>query len=85
MPFTVLVIKPINDKLFGKADTLALDDKVAAQDQSVKQLIDQWAKLHLIRTAITGVGAVLAIWAALDKREAGSGSLAFSTGANRLG
>ncbi|KAF1971305.1 hypothetical protein BU23DRAFT_471402 [Bimuria novae-zelandiae CBS 107.79] len=63
IPFTLLALKPINDALFGKADTLALDDKVAANDESTKQLIDRWTKLHLVRTAITGVGAALALWA----------------------
>ncbi|KAJ4304678.1 hypothetical protein N0V90_000205 [Kalmusia sp. IMI 367209] len=90
IPFTILAIKPINDKLFGKADSLALEDKAAevgvAQNETTKALIDKWAKVHLVRTAITGVGVVLAVWAALDKREAaGANSFSLGTGANRLG
>jgi len=39
-----------------------------------------------VRTAITGLGAIFAIWAALDKREAfTAGGLSLGTGANRLG
>ncbi|KAK7181250.1 hypothetical protein DPSP01_003337 [Paraphaeosphaeria sporulosa] len=89
MPFTVLVLKPINDKLFAKGDALALDEKAevgVAQEETTKALIDRWTKLHLVRTAITGVGAILAIWAALDKRETGSvGGFSLQSGANRLG
>ena len=78
MPFTVLVIKPVNDALFAKVERFqnatAGEEKVDVDVQkegelSTKQLLDKWTKLHLIRTAITGVGAMLAIWAALDKRE----------------
>lgn len=89
MPFTILVLKPINDKLFARGDALALDEKAEvgiAQQETTKALLDRWTKLHLVRTAITGVGALLAIWAALDKREtAGVGGVSLRSGANRLG
>jgi hypothetical protein len=89
IPYTLLVLQPINDKLFAKADALALDAKAevgVAQEETTKALIDRWTKLHLVRTAITGVGAILAIWAALDKRETSSvGGFSLGSGANRLG
>ena len=67
IPFTLLVLKPINDKLFAKSDALALNEKAEvgiAQAETTKALIERWTKLHLVRTAITGAGAILAIWAA---------------------
>lgn len=85
VPFTVAFLKPINDKLFEKVDTLTLGDVKAENDEGTKQLIDSWTKLHLVRTAITGAGALLALWAALDKREAIVGGLRLGSGANRLG
>ncbi|KAJ4360702.1 uncharacterized protein N0V89_001269 [Didymosphaeria variabile] len=89
VPFTLLVLKPINDKLFAKADALALDEKAevgVAQEETTKALIERWTKGHLVRTVITGAGAILAIWAALDKSDTGSvAGLSFGTGANRLG
>ncbi|KAL1600469.1 hypothetical protein SLS60_006855 [Paraconiothyrium brasiliense] len=89
IPFTILFLKPINDKLFEKADALALDEKAevgVAQEETTKALIDRWTKGHLVRTAITGVGAILAIWAVLDKSGAGDVvGLSLRTGANRLG
>lgn len=90
MPFTLLFLKPINDKLFERADEYALNKKAdvdvdVAENEGTKALLDRWTKWHLVRTAITGAGAILAIWAALDKREVGSvGGLSLGTGANRL-
>lgn len=89
MPFTVLALKPINDKLFERADALALNEKAEvgiAQEEGTKALIERWTKLHLVRTAITGAGAILAIWAALDKREVGGvAGFGLRSGADRLG
>jgi hypothetical protein len=58
MPFTVLVMKPVNDQLFQR-------DKIGEPDgeMSTKVLIDRWTVLHLVRTGITGVGALMAVWA----------------------
>jgi hypothetical protein len=39
----------------------------------------------VVRAAITGVGVLCAVWAALDKREvAGAGNFGFASGANRI-
>jgi hypothetical protein len=92
VPYTLLVMLPTNDALVEKTQSLAgssLDDKsveVGVQSgETVNALLDRWATLNLVRAAITGVGAVCAIWAALDKREAvGASSFGFTTGANRI-
>lgn len=93
MPFTFAFIVPTNKKLFEKVDSLAatsLEDKAVeagvAKEETVHALLDKWATLNLARALIVGVGAALAVWAALDKREAGGyESFSFTTGANRLG
>jgi len=84
---------PTNDALMEKARSLAgssLEDESVevgvTSGETVNALLDRWATLNLARAAITGLGAVCAIWAALDKREAVSASsFGFATGANRLG
>jgi hypothetical protein len=85
--FTKFIMEPVNDKLMEKAQSLQ-DKSVeagAASDENVHALLDKWATLNLARAAITGLGSLLAIWAALDKREAaGASSFSFTTGANRI-
>lgn len=93
VPFTLAFLKPTNDKLFEKETSLAgtsLDDKAAeagvTSGETTHALIDKWAMLNLARAAITGVGAIFAIWAALDKRETGGyNSVGLTSGANRMG
>ena len=60
-PYTLLVIKPVNDQLN------ALDNKNAA---GARALIDKWGRLHAVRTAlgILAVGAYLWPIAALEVR-----------------
>jgi hypothetical protein len=78
LPFTLLVIKPVNDKLFAKAETLSLsgagkssDAKVLAKEEDktneegTKALIERWTLLHLVWTGITGVGVGCVVWGVL--------------------
>lgn len=46
-------------------------------------LVDLWATVNLGRAVLAGVSAVLATWAALEKRPIGAG-IRFSSGANRM-
>ncbi|KAF1958465.1 hypothetical protein CC80DRAFT_408719 [Byssothecium circinans] len=93
IPYTLLVIGPTNEKLFAKEreyQSASLEDKAieagVQKDETVHALIDKWAVLNLARAAITGVGAILTIWAALDKREFASfRDIGVGSGANRLG
>lgn len=67
----------------------SLEDKAAeagvTSGETTHALLDKWAMLNLARAAITGVGAVLAIWAALDRQEVVAFTeTAITTGANRI-
>jgi hypothetical protein len=82
-----------NKKLFAKQQSLAatsLEDKAAeagvAKEETVHALIDKWAMLNLVRSMLVGAGAVLAAWAAVQKREvAGFTEMALQSGAGRMG
>lgn len=83
---------PTNEKLMDRAESLmgsSLEDasvEVGVKGgETVNALLDRWATLNIMRAAITGLGVVCAVWAALDKREAaGASSFGFTTGANRI-
>ncbi|KAF2267134.1 DUF1772-domain-containing protein [Lojkania enalia] len=93
IPYTFAFLAPINKKLHEAANSATaaeVQDQAAkvgiTNEKSVHQLIDKWGTLHLVRAAITGVGAVLAIWAAIDKMEGvGYTGVALASGANRMG
>lgn len=80
IPYTILVIAPINNKLFAKEDEYAsrsLEDKAVeagvVKEETVHALIDKWALLNVPRALITGAGAILAIWSALHNTSQRSG------------
>jgi uncharacterized membrane protein len=50
VPFTLLVIKPINDRLLAPGRDLASAD--------TRHLLEQWGRLHAIRSAL-GIAASL--------------------------
>jgi hypothetical protein len=93
IPFTLLFIKPTNEKLFAKKDELAsasLIDKTieagVAEGENVHALMDKWATLNLARAVPVAVGAICAVLAALNKREiVGFKEIAVGSGANRMG
>ena len=93
IPYTLGLMIQMNNKLLGKADSLAtteITDKTAeagvTQEETVHALIDRWATLNLGRAIITGIGSLCALWATLDKidvvrfRDVG-----LTSGANRMG
>jgi hypothetical protein len=54
-PYTLLGIKPTNDRLMAIADNQA--------DAGVRRLIEEWGRLHAVRTTL-GIAATLAfVWA----------------------
>jgi hypothetical protein len=72
MPFTILLMKPINDKLMEKAQSLMSS---SLEDKGVEAGVASGENVH----------ALIDKWAALDKREAaGANSFGFTTGANRI-
>ncbi|EOD48976.1 60s ribosomal protein l44 [Neofusicoccum parvum] len=65
VPFTILVIKPVNDKLAAIVE--ALDGKqpgeVAVEEQKVEPLLKQWNRLNATRSVMVGLGAVAGLLA----------------------
>jgi hypothetical protein len=92
VPFTFAFIRPINNKLIEKKNSMAsasLDDKAVeagvAEGETTHALIDKWATLNLVRTVFLAAGALCVSLAAVDKREAvGFSSVGFGTSANRM-
>jgi hypothetical protein len=76
IPYTFFFMRPYNNKLLEKADSLAstsLEDTAAeagvAKEETVHSLVDTWATLNLGRAIITGIAAVTAAWATLSPAE----------------
>jgi len=94
MPFTVIVLKPLTDKINAKAVSYAamteseVDAEVGAKgNETVHALVDKWATLNLIRSGIILAASISAIWASLTSVEVvgfGVEDISFTSGANRL-
>ena len=71
IPYTLLMMKGVNDKLTSKADNtkaMSLDKIVAEEDkgdESAKELIDWWATLNLGRGLLPLLGATVGAWATM--------------------
>jgi hypothetical protein len=92
LPYTALLAGPIVQKLDRKAEDLSgaslTDSKLEegiAQEETVHGLLDQWALINLGGSLISGLGAVLAAWAVVDRVIAVPAGIKFASGANRLG
>nr|POF17314.1 hypothetical protein CFP56_65181 [Quercus suber] len=90
--YSLVFLEPINQKLEQKADALAstaITDTAAEaevkKEETVHVLVDRWATVNLGRTLLSGVAAVLAMWAALDKVDAVEAGLKVASGADRMG
>jgi len=57
IPFTLIVIRPTNDRL--------LDPTRDRQSNDTLQLLLSWGRLHLVRTGLSAVASILFIWAAI--------------------
>jgi hypothetical protein len=92
IPYTRLLIGPINKKLVEKSDSLAstsITDASAeagiSKEDTVHALVDKWASLNLVRAVISGAAALTAMWATLNPVEVVAASgVTFATGANRI-
>jgi uncharacterized membrane protein len=56
-PYTLIVIMPVNNKL------AAIDPAGAGPDS--RRLIEQWARLHAVRTALGFAATLVFLWASL--------------------
>lgn len=57
IPFTVVVLKPINDQL--------LDPNAQRSDSQTKDLLTQWAPRHWVRSVVSGLSFAVYLWAAV--------------------
>ncbi len=72
VPYTLLVMADTNRKLYAKASEARLlgsataDDVVSEHEKkSVKQLVDRWATLNVVRAVFPLITAVVGTWTAL--------------------
>ena len=73
IPYTRLVIGPINRKLVEKSDALLTTSLVdtsaevgVAREDTIHALVDKWASLNLVRAILSGAAAFFAAWATLN-------------------
>ncbi|KAK4548624.1 hypothetical protein LTR36_009534 [Oleoguttula mirabilis] len=92
VPYTLILAEPIIQKLEQKAQDLAsasLTDTAAEagvrQEDTVHQLVDKWATVNLGRTILTGIAALTATWAAVDKLDIVPATIKLAGGAGRMG
>ncbi|KAJ9637128.1 hypothetical protein H2199_007414 [Coniosporium tulheliwenetii] len=92
IPYTTLVMMPVNRKLLSKADSLAnvsiTDDTESgvAREETAHALIDKWAMLNLGRALMTSIGAFCGVWATLNWIDVVEWEgLGITTGASRMG
>ncbi len=57
IPFTVVVLKPINDQL--------LDPNAQRSDSETEDLLNQWAPRHWVRSIVSGLSFVVYLWASV--------------------
>jgi len=63
-------MRPLAEKLRAKAAALSSQSNhevSVKREESVHYLVDQWATFNLGRSVLTGVAALLATWAAVEK------------------
>ncbi|KIW01091.1 uncharacterized protein PV09_07378 [Verruconis gallopava] len=92
VPYTMVLMQPINAKLLHRADTMAasaITDAAAeagvVQEETAHALVDKWATLHLGRALIAAAGALSATWATLSAVEVlGFEKIGLASGANRI-
>ena len=71
IPYTLLIMRGVNEKLISKANdtmTMSSDDIVVNQgdgEESAKELIDWWAILNLGRGLLPLLGTAVGAWATL--------------------
>ncbi len=58
IPYTLIVLKPINDQL--------LDTKVKRSKAQTENLLNQWAPRHWVRSVASGLSFAVYIWASIS-------------------
>ncbi len=57
IPYTVIVLKPINDQL--------LDSKAQRTESETENLLNQWAPRHWVRSIASGLSFAIYLWASI--------------------
>lgn len=58
IPFTLIVLKPINDQL--------LDANAERSESKTEYLLNQWAPRHWIRSIASGLSFIVYLWASVS-------------------
>ena len=58
IPFTLIVLKPINDQL--------LDSNAERSESQTEALLNQWAPRHWVRSIASGASFAVYLWASLN-------------------
>jgi len=58
MPFTLIVLKPINDQL--------LDPNTERSNSETESLLNQWAPRHWVRSIASGMSFIVYLWASVS-------------------
>ena len=58
IPFTLVVVRPTNDRL--------LDPRRDRASAETRQLLSSWGRLHLVRTVVSVVASILYAWTAIS-------------------
>ncbi|KAI9664043.1 MAG: hypothetical protein M1821_007534 [Bathelium mastoideum] len=93
IPYSIIFIKPLNEKLKQRVTSLthaSLTDAGVesgmSKEETTHALVDKWATLNFGRAVISTTGALCAIYAALSKIDVREFSaIGLGSGANRLG
>ncbi|MEO9633797.1 MAG: DUF1772 domain-containing protein [Parasphingorhabdus sp.] len=57
IPFTIIILKPINDKL--------LDTEAARSEGEIEKLLKSWAPRHWVRSIASGLSFITYLWASV--------------------
>lgn len=60
VPFTLVVIRPTNNRLLARSHDRRPHDRQSAQ---VLDLLIAWGRLHAVRSALSLIASMLFIWA----------------------
>lgn len=69
IPYSLLLLEPLNQRLEDKAATLTMSEKeeVGVQrEETTHWLVDRWATVNLGRAVMSAVASGMAIWAGVE-------------------
>lgn len=69
IPYSLLLLEPLNQQLEDKAATLGASEKEEVgiqREETTHWLVDRWATVNLGRAVMSTVSAAMAIWAGVE-------------------